>query len=81
METSQFSSQTEELSFKVFEKIILSSDLENKEKLMNLANIMLSQAEKGEYSKILKEAYKEAYSRLDALTIEQIVEIKTIINK
>ena len=69
-----------ELSFKILEKIILSIDFEDKQELVDLAEIMLKNAQAGKYPDEIKLGYEEALNKINVLSLDQIKEIRTIIS-
>ena len=69
-----------ELSFNIMENLLLSKDFKDKAELMVAAKKGVDISSKDEKMPIeLKMAYAEAYSKLDTLTWEEILEIKDII--
>jgi len=68
-----------EMSYNVFEKILVSIEYKTKEELCELADIMLKKVEDGDYPEIIKLAYKDARNKIDILSIEQLNKIKEII--
>ena len=69
-----------EASYNVLEKIITAIEFQTKEELIKLANIMVEKVEAGDYPEILKLAYADAKRKVELLSLEQIMEIKGIIN-
>jgi len=69
-----------EVSYDVLEKIIVSIEFKTKEELVKLADIMVKKVEKGDYPELLKLAYADAKHKIDLLSLEQLNEIKNIIN-
>jgi len=69
-----------ELSFKILEKIILSIEFEEKQELVDLAEIMLKNAREGNYPEEIKLGYEEAMNKVNVLSLDQIKEIRTIIS-
>ena len=69
-----------ELSFKILEKAILAIDFEDKQELVNLAQIMLKNAQAGKYPEEIKLGYEEALNKINVLNLDQIKEIRTIIS-
>ena len=69
-----------ELSYDVLEKIIMAIDYTSKEDLVRLSDIMVEKVESdSKYPELLKLAYKDAKSKIDLLSLDQINEIKSII--
>jgi len=69
-----------ETSYDVLEKIIVSIDFKTKDELVKLANIMVEKVEKGDYPELLKLAYADAKHKIELLSLDQLNEIKNIIN-
>lgn len=69
-----------ETSYDILEKIVVAIDFQTKEELVKLAEIMLDKAEKGDYPELLKLAYADAKHKIELLSLEQLYEIKKIIN-
>lgn len=69
-----------ELSYDLLEKIIMAIDYTSKEDLVRLSDIMVEKVESdSKYPELLKLAYKDAKSKIDLLSLDQINEIKSII--
>ncbi len=69
-----------DLSFKILETILVLKDYKTKEEVLKVATVMRGVAlESEEYPKVVKDAYIEAYNKLDGLTFEEMMEIKDII--
>ena len=69
-----------ELSFRSMENLLLSKDFKDKAELLVAAKKGIELSQKDEKMPIeLKLAYAEAYSKLDSLSWEEILEIKDII--
>ena len=69
-----------ELSFNIMENLLLSKEFKDKEELMVAAKKGVDISSKDEKMPMeLKMAYAEAYSKLDSLSWEEILEIKEII--
>ncbi len=69
-----------ELSFNIMENLLLSKDFKDKDELMVAAKKGVDISNKDEKMPLeLKMAYAEAYSKLDSLSWEEILEIKEII--
>ena len=69
-----------EKTYDILEKIIVSIDFSTKEELEQLADIMVKKVENGDYPQILKLAYADARDKIKVLSLEQLNEIKNIIN-
>ncbi len=69
-----------EASYNVLEKIIVSIEFKTKEELLNLADIMVKKVQAGNYPEIIKLAYADARHKIELLNLEQLNEIKNIIN-
>ena len=70
-----------ELSFNIMENLLLSKDFKDKEELMLAAKKGVDISSKDAKMPLeLKMAYAEAYSKLDSLSWEEILEIKEIIS-
>ena len=69
-----------EVSYDVLEKIIVSIEFKTKEELVKLADIMVKKVEKGDYPELLKLAYADAKHKIELLSLDQLNEIKNIIN-
>lgn len=69
-----------EKTYDILEKIIVSIDFNTKEELEQLADIMVKKVENGDYPQILKLAYADARDKIKVLSLEQLNEIKNIIN-
>ena len=69
-----------ELSHDLLWKIIMAIDYTSKEDLVRLSDIMVEKVESdSKYPELLKLAYKDAKSKIDLLSLDQINEIKSII--
>lgn len=69
-----------QLSFRIFEKLLFEREFKTKPEVMNFAH----KSEKivhdsGKYPTELKLAYTEALNKLEALTFEEMQEIKKIL--
>ena len=69
-----------ETSFTILEKIIVSIDFKIKEELLALADIMVKKVQEGDYPEVLKLAYEDARHKIEVLNLEQLNEIKNIVN-
>ena len=70
-----------ELSFNIMENLLVSKDFKDKAELMSAAKKGVDISNRDEKMPIeLKLAYAEAYSKLDSLSWEEILEIKDIIS-
>ena len=69
-----------ETSYDILEKIVVAIDFKTKEELVELATIMANKAEKGDYPQLLKLAYADAKHKVELLILEQLNEVKRIIN-
>lgn len=69
-----------EASYNVLEKIIVSIEFKTKEELLKLADIMVKKVQAGNYPEIIKLAYADARHKIELLNLEQLNEIKNIIN-
>ncbi len=69
-----------ETSYDILEKIVVAIDFKTKEELVKLATIMADKAENGDYPELLKLAYADAKHKVELLSLEQLLEIKKIIN-
>lgn len=69
-----------ETSYDILEKIVVAIDFKTKEELVELATIMANKAEKGDYPQLLKLAYADAKHKVELLSLEQLLEVKRIIN-
>lgn len=69
-----------ETSYDILEKIIVAIDFKTKEEVLELAGIMVEKVEKGDYPQLLKLAYADAKHKIELLSLEQLNEIKNIIN-
>ncbi len=69
-----------DLSFKILETILILKDYKNKQEILKVADVMRNVAlNSDEYPKVVKDAYIEAYKKLDGLSYEEMMEIKDII--
>ena len=69
-----------ELSFKILETVLVLKDYKSKAEVLKVAEVMRKVAlDSAEYPKTVKEAYIEAYKKLDGLTFDEMMEIKSII--
>ena len=69
-----------ELSFSIMENLLLSKEFKDKAELLAAAKKGIELSQKDEKMPIeLKLAYAEAYTKLDSLSWEEILEIKDII--
>lgn len=69
-----------ELSFSIMENLLLSKDFKDKTELLAAAKKGVDISNRDEKMPIeLKLAYAEAYTKLDSLSWEEILEIKDII--
>lgn len=69
-----------ELSFNIMENLLLSKDFKDKAELLAAAKKGVDISSRDEKMPLeLKMAYAEAYSKLDSLSWEEILEIKDII--
>ena len=58
----------------------MAIDYKSKDDLVRLSNIMVGKVESNDkYPELLKLAYKDAQSKINLLTLDQINEIKSII--
>ncbi len=69
-----------ETSYDILEKIIVSIEFSTKEEVLELADIMVKKVEAGDYPELLKLAYADAKHKIELLSLEQLNEIKNIIN-
>lgn len=69
-----------ETSYEILEKILVAIDFKTKEELVELATIMANKAENGDYPQLLKLAYADAKHKVELLSLEQLNEVKRIIN-
>ena len=69
-----------DLSFKILETILILKDYKSKEEVLKVAHVMRGVAlDSEEYPKVVKDAYIEAYKKLEGLSYEEMMEIKDII--
>ena len=69
-----------ELSFKILETVLVLKEYKSKEEVLKVADLMRKIAlESEEYPKTVKDAYIEAYKKLDGLNFDEMMEIKSII--
>lgn len=77
---NNISMEAMDLSFKILETILILKDYKTKAEVLKVANVMRGVAlNSDEYPKTIKDAYIEAYKKLDGLTFEEMMEIKEII--
>lgn len=69
-----------ETSYDILEKIVVAIDFKTKEELVELATIMADKAQNGDYPELLKLAYQDAKHKVELLSLEQLNEVKRIIN-
>lgn len=69
-----------ETSYNVLEKIITLVDFKTKEELLRLADITVKKVEEGDYPELIKLAYADAKHKIELLSLDQLNEIKNIIN-
>ena len=69
-----------ETSYNIMEKIIVAIDFKEKDELLKLADIMVKKVESGDYPQLVKLAYADAKHKIELLSLEQLNEIKNIIN-
>ncbi len=69
-----------ETSYDILEKIIVAIDFKEKDELLKLADIMVKKVESGDYPQLVKLAYADAKHKIELLSLEQLNEIKNIIN-
>lgn len=69
-----------ETSYTILEKIIVSIDFKTKEELLSLAEIMVKKVQDGDYPEVLKLAYADAKHKIELLSLDQLNEIKNIVN-
>lgn len=69
-----------ETSYDILEKIVVAIDFKTKEELVKLASIMADKAQNGDYPELLKLAYADAKHKVELLSLEQLNEVKRIIN-
>lgn len=69
-----------ETSYDILEKIVVAIDFKTKEELVELATIMVNKVENGNYPQLLKFAYADAKHKVELLSLEQLNEVKRIIN-
>lgn len=69
-----------ETSYTILEKIIVSIDFKTKEELLSLADIMVNRVKEGDYPEVLKLAYEDARHKIELLSLDQLNEIKNIVN-
>lgn len=67
-------------SFKVLEEMLTFRDYENREQVMEVAQMMLSNVENKDCKEEYKEVYREAYRKLDSLNFDEMKEIIDILN-
>ena len=74
--------QAIELSFTVLEDIIMLRPLTNKKDIMEIASNAFKKVQEGkEYPQVLKLAYKEMVHKLEGLILEEIKEIRQIVEE
>ncbi|MBR1925991.1 MAG: hypothetical protein IJ837_04005 [Clostridia bacterium] len=69
-----------ELSYDILEKVIVAIDFKTQEELLELVDIMVKKAQTGGYPELIKLAYEETKYKIEHLKLEQLNEIKKIIN-
>ncbi len=69
-----------ETSYDILEKIIVAIDFKEKDEILKLADIMVKKVESGDYPQLVKLAYADAKHKIELLSLEQLNEIKNIIN-
>ncbi len=67
-----------ETSYSILEKIIVAIDFKTKEELVELADVMVKNAQKGDYPEVVKLAYEDAKKKIELLSLEQLKEIRNI---
>ena len=71
-----------DLSFKILETVLVLKDYKSKEEVLKVAGVMRGVAlDSEEYPKTVKDAYVEAYKKLEGLSYEEMMEIKEIIEE
>ena len=71
-----------ELSFKILETVLILKEYKTKDEVIKVIDTMRKVAsESEEYPKTVKDAYEEAYKKLDGLTFDEMMEIKSIITE
>ena len=71
-----------DLSFKILETVLILKDYKSKEEVLKVIGVMRGVAlEAEEYPKTVKDAYIEAYKKLEGLSYEEMMEIKEIIEE
>ncbi len=76
------SKEAEELSFFVLESILMQKEYKSKEEVMEVITDGLEQVKSGdEHEPILKEAYEEAYNKLNSINFKQMMQIRSIIEE
>jgi len=68
-----------ELSFRVFEDLIKNAKFTTKDELLLVAYKARDNANSGDYPEELKLAYEEAINKINSIGIEQILEIKDLL--
>lgn len=67
-------------SFKVLEEMLTFRNYENREQVMEVAQMMLNNVEKKDCKEEYKKVYREAYRKLDSLNFDEMKEIIDILN-
>ncbi len=69
-----------DLSFTIFEKVLLFKEYKDEKEVLRVAQAMAKVAEKNpDYEPYIKNAYAEAFRKLSLLTFEEMKEIIEII--
>jgi len=69
-----------ETSYDILEKVVVAIDFKTKEEVLELVDIMVKKAQKGRYPELIKLAYEDAKHKIELLSLEQLNEVKKIIN-
>lgn len=68
-----------ELSYDIFEKILISMKFDTKEEIKSFSDKCLNRAERDGVELVIIEAFKEAHHKISLLSVEQLKEIQKIV--
>jgi hypothetical protein len=66
-------------SFKILEEILTFKKYQNREEVMHVGKVMLDKAMEKDCPQAYKDAYQEAYRKLDSLNFDEMNEIIDIL--